>query len=103
MLVKSAPGWQSGYDYSIVFSQIDALHEVVQAVKGSGVEVYLDGGVRKGTDILKALAIGAKAVFLGRPVVWGLAYNVSKNLISSQMCIPQCLKLQNQKLLIILI
>ena len=39
------------------------------------VEVYFDGGVRQGTDVLKALALGAKAVFVGRPVLWGLAYN----------------------------
>ena len=37
-------------------------------------EVYLDGGVRQGTDVLKALALGAKAVFVGRPALWGLAY-----------------------------
>ncbi|XP_072017498.1 2-Hydroxyacid oxidase 1-like [Amphiura filiformis] len=52
---------------------IDALPEVVKAVKGSGVEVYMDGGVRQGTDVFKALALGARAVFLGRPVLWGLA------------------------------
>ena len=39
-------------------------------------EVYLDGGVRKGTDVLKALALGARAVFVGRPVIWGLACKV---------------------------
>ena len=50
---------------------------MVEAVKGSNVEVYLDGGVRKGTDVLKALAMGARAVFIGRPALWGLAYNVS--------------------------
>ncbi|XP_037649062.1 hydroxyacid oxidase 1-like [Sebastes umbrosus] len=33
----------------------------------------MDGGVRRGTDVLKALALGAKAVFVGRPVLWGLA------------------------------
>ena len=37
-------------------------------------EVYLDGGVRRGTDVLKALALGARAVFVGRPALWGLAY-----------------------------
>ena len=37
----------------------------------------MDGGVRQGTDVLKALAMGAKAVFVGRPVMWGLAYKVS--------------------------
>ncbi|XP_038060331.1 hydroxyacid oxidase 1-like [Patiria miniata] len=54
---------------------IDALPEVVNAVRGSNVEVYLDGGVRKGTDVLKALALGARAVFIGRPALWGLAYD----------------------------
>ncbi|XP_075056838.1 2-Hydroxyacid oxidase 1 isoform X1 [Mixophyes fleayi] len=52
---------------------IDVLQEIVAAVDGK-VEVYLDGGVRKGTDVLKALALGARAVFIGRPVIWGLAY-----------------------------
>ncbi|XP_022096711.1 hydroxyacid oxidase 1-like [Acanthaster planci] len=58
-----------------VLATIDALNEVVQAVRGSNVEVYLDGGVRTGTDVLKALALGARAVFIGRPSLWGLAYN----------------------------
>ncbi|KAG8583954.1 hypothetical protein GDO81_008606 [Engystomops pustulosus] len=52
---------------------IDVLQDIVKAVDGKA-EVYLDGGVRKGTDVLKALALGAKAVFVGRPVLWGLAY-----------------------------
>lgn len=55
--------------------QLDVLPEIVEAVGGRA-EVYLDGGVRRGTDVLKALALGAKAVFLGRPVLWGLAYEV---------------------------
>ena len=38
------------------------------------VEVYLDGGIRRGTDVVKAIALGAKAVMLGRPMFWGLAY-----------------------------
>ncbi|XP_022091120.1 hydroxyacid oxidase 1-like [Acanthaster planci] len=57
---------------------IDVLAEIVDAVRGSGVEVYLDGGVRKGTDVLKALALGARAVFIGRPALWGLAYDGEK-------------------------
>lgn len=57
--------------------QIDALIEVVEAVQGR-IEVYLDGGIRKGSDVLKALALGAKCVFIGRPALWGLAYKVSK-------------------------
>ncbi|KAJ8290551.1 hypothetical protein GJAV_G00014380 [Gymnothorax javanicus] len=51
---------------------IDALPEIVEAVEGK-VEVFLDGGVRRGTDVLKALALGARAVFVGRPILWGLA------------------------------
>ena len=47
----------------------------MEAVKGR-VEVYLDGGIRQGTDVFKALALGARAVFIGRPVLWGLAYQV---------------------------
>ncbi|KAJ1845200.1 Hydroxyacid oxidase 1 [Coemansia sp. RSA 2708] len=53
---------------------IDVLEEVCRAVAGR-VEVYLDGGVRRGTDVFKALALGAKAVFLGRPVLWALHCN----------------------------
>ncbi|KAH0510195.1 Hydroxyacid oxidase 1 [Microtus ochrogaster] len=56
---------------------IDALPEIVEAVEGK-VEVFLDGGVRKGTDVLKALALGAKAVFVGRPIIWGLAFQGEK-------------------------
>jgi 4-hydroxymandelate oxidase len=50
----------------------DALPEVVAAV-GDRAEVYVDGGVRRGTDVVKALALGARAVLVGRPVLWGLA------------------------------
>eukprot|EP00752_Nemacystus_decipiens_P018260 g16385.t1 len=53
---------------------IEVLPEVVQAVRGR-CEVFVDGGIRRGTDILKALALGATAVFIGRPVIWGLAHN----------------------------
>lgn len=49
-----------------------ALPEVVQAVADRA-EVYVDGGLRIGTDVLKALSLGARAVLLGRPVLWGLA------------------------------
>jgi isopentenyl diphosphate isomerase/L-lactate dehydrogenase-like FMN-dependent dehydrogenase len=51
---------------------IDVLPEVVTAV-GDRMEVLVDGGVRRGGDVLKALALGAKAVLIGRPYVWGLA------------------------------
>jgi 4-hydroxymandelate oxidase len=51
---------------------IEALPEVAEAVAGR-CEVYLDGGVRRGTDVLKALALGARGVCVGRPILWGLA------------------------------
>ncbi len=51
---------------------INALGEIVTAVGGQA-EVLMDGGIRRGTDILKALALGAKAVLVGRPILWGLA------------------------------
>lgn len=50
----------------------DVLESIVQAV-AADVPVLVDGGVRRGTDVLKALALGARAVLLGRPVLWGLA------------------------------
>ena len=51
---------------------LDALPGVVAAVDGQA-EVLLDGGVRRGSDIVKAIALGARAVLIGRPVLWGLA------------------------------
>lgn len=53
-------------------STADALSDVVEAVAGRA-EVYVDGGIRSGGDVVKALAMGARAVGLGRPVLWGLA------------------------------
>jgi 4-hydroxymandelate oxidase len=50
---------------------IQALPEVVDAVGGK-IPVYVDGGFRRGTDVFKALALGAKAVGIGRPMLWGL-------------------------------
>jgi len=68
---------------------IEVLPEIVQALTDAGylggpgraragakqVEVYLDGGVSRGTDVVKAVALGARAVFVGRPTLWGLAHN----------------------------
>lgn len=51
---------------------LDSLREVADAVKGR-IPVLVDGGIRRGTDIFKALAIGASAVCIGRPYIWGLA------------------------------
>ena len=54
---------------------IDVLPEVADALasRGHRIEVLMDGGVRRGTDVLKALALGARAVLVGRPILWGLA------------------------------
>jgi 4-hydroxymandelate oxidase len=51
---------------------IMALPEVAEAIAGKA-EIYVDGGIRRGTDVVKALALGARAVLVGRPVLWGLA------------------------------
>lgn len=53
---------------------IEALPPICRAVSDR-CEIYIDGGVRRGTDILKALALGARAVLIGRPAIWGLAAN----------------------------
>jgi isopentenyl diphosphate isomerase/L-lactate dehydrogenase-like FMN-dependent dehydrogenase len=53
-------------------ASIDVLEEVVDAV-GDRAEVYLDGGVRRGADVMTALALGARAVFIGRPYLYALA------------------------------
>ena len=55
-----------------VAASIDALEPIVNAVEGRA-EVYLDGGVRRGTDVVTALALGARAVFIGRPYLYALA------------------------------
>lgn len=85
---------------------IEVLPEIARAVAGRA-EVYLDGGVMRGTDVFKALALGARAVFLGRPVLWGLAHsgedgvtNVLK-LINDEfvlaMKLAGCIQLENIK------
>ena len=53
-------------------ASIEVLPEIVEALDDK-TDVLIDGGFRRGTDILKALALGAKGVLVGRPVCWGLA------------------------------
>jgi isopentenyl diphosphate isomerase/L-lactate dehydrogenase-like FMN-dependent dehydrogenase len=61
-----------GRQLDAAIASLDALPGVVEAVDGR-VPVLIDGGVRRGTDVLIALALGATAVGIGRPVIWGLA------------------------------
>ena len=51
---------------------IDALPEIVEVIRGR-IPVLIDSGFRRGTDIVKALALGARAICIGRPYLWGLA------------------------------
>lgn len=64
---------------------LDALPEVAAAVQGK-IPVHVDGGIRHGTDVFKALALGADFVWIGRPVLWGLAYK-------GQQGVEHCLRL----------
>jgi 4-hydroxymandelate oxidase len=61
-----------GRQLDTVLSGADALPAVVDEA-GDDLDVLVDGGIRRGTDVVKALALGARAVMVGRPVLWGLA------------------------------
>jgi 4-hydroxymandelate oxidase len=61
-----------GRQLDTAISTIEALPEVVEALAGRG-DVVIDGGIRRGTDVLKCLALGAKLAQVGRPVLWGLS------------------------------
>jgi isopentenyl diphosphate isomerase/L-lactate dehydrogenase-like FMN-dependent dehydrogenase len=61
-----------GRQLDTVAATADALLPVVEEV-GAELDVLVDGGIRRGTDVLKALALGARAVMVGRPAIWGLA------------------------------
>ena len=63
-----------GRQLDLTIAALDALPDVVAAVNGRGA-VLFDSGIRRGTDVLIALALGARAVMLGRPVLWALAWN----------------------------
>jgi isopentenyl diphosphate isomerase/L-lactate dehydrogenase-like FMN-dependent dehydrogenase len=61
-----------GRQLDMTMGAIEMLPEIADAVKGQA-EIYLDSGVRRGSDVIKALALGARAVAIGRPLFWGLA------------------------------
>lgn len=87
-----------------VLATIDVLSSIKAAV-GDSCELYLDGGVTQGTDVLKALALGAKMVFLGRPVLWALAHSgqsgvertlqMIKSELDSAMALSGCITLRS--------
>jgi 4-hydroxymandelate oxidase len=59
---------------------IEVLPEAVDAARGR-LEILLDGGIRRGADVVKAIALGAKAVFIGRPLFWGLAVDGEQGVV----------------------
>lgn len=59
---------------------IDALPECVKAAEGK-IRVHVDGGIRSGADIFKALALGAECCWIGRPVIWGLAVSCLTSIV----------------------
>ena len=61
-----------------VVSSVAALPEVAAALAGTGAEIIVDGGIRRGTHVMAALALGATAVFVGRPVLWALTVGGSE-------------------------
>lgn len=69
---------------------INMLPAIADAV-GDRLEVYLDGGVRRGADVLKALALGARATFIGRPIFWGLS-------VAGEEGVRHCLEILRQEL-----
>ncbi|HWT93117.1 MAG TPA: alpha-hydroxy acid oxidase, partial [Solirubrobacteraceae bacterium] len=62
-----------GRQLDTVPATLDLLPAVVEELANTPAEVYVDGGVRRGTDVAVALALGARAVLIGRPILWGLA------------------------------
>src|SRR5204863_2448542 len=79
-----------GRQLDTALATIDALGPVTEAVEGRA-EVFVDGGIRRGTDVIKALALGARAVLLGRPILWGLA-------VDGQAGVSQVLELMRAEL-----
>lgn len=83
---------------------VDVLGSIVRAVSGR-CPVFVDGGIRSGTDVFKCLALGAKMVFVGRPILWGLAcegasgvqkvLRILKDELELTMSLSGCAKLED--------
>jgi len=78
-------------------STIAALHDIVSAVEGR-LPVLIDSGFRRGVDVAKALALGADAVFLGRPIIWALAAGGTQVVIAAIKSLVEELKVTMQLL-----
>lgn len=84
----------------------EVLPQVAEAV-GDGCEIYVDGGIRRGSDVLKAIALGARAVLIGRPILWGLtvageqgathALEILRRELDEAMLLCGCTKLSDIK------
>ena len=78
-------------------SSIETLQPIAQAVGGT-IEVYFDSGIRRGSDVFMALVLGARAVFVGRPTFWAMAYdghngvNLMLNILKAEFdrCLAYC-------------
>ena len=75
-------------------STIDALPEIIGAVKGR-IPVLVDSGFRRGTDVVKALAMGAQGVCIGRPYIWGLGPKISCQAFLLTYCKNRCALLRH--------
>lgn len=83
---------------------IEVLSEVAKAVSGQ-IEIMIDGGIRTGTDVFRALSLGASMVFIGRPVIYGLSVNgtngvenilnILSNELDSTMALSGCSNVNN--------
>ena len=76
-------------------STISVLPQIAQAVAGR-VPLFIDSGFRRGTDVLKALALGADGVFLGRPVVWSLAAGGEAGVVAAMTILADELRISMQ-------
>lgn len=80
-------------------STLDALREIAPIVKGK-IPIAIDGGIRRGTDIFKALALGADFCLAGRPAIWGLAVSFDRNLLPFAIIKCRCSKTMEYSMMV---